>query len=65
MDISQIPAIIGYPLYITLCALLGHWNKSKGHNFWTGFFLSFALTPIFGFILVLMTQKKESSIGNS
>lgn len=62
MDLSKLPAIIGWPVYLALCVLIGYWNKSKGHNFGTGLAISFFLTPIFGFIMVLVTKKKESFI---
>ena len=60
--ISQLPSIIGYPLYLLICIGLGYWNKTKGYNFWSGFAIAFLFTPVIGFFIILFYKKKESLI---
>ncbi|MBI3579004.1 MAG: hypothetical protein HY089_06295 [Ignavibacteriales bacterium] len=43
--------------YVGLSAILGLWNKWKGHGFMLGFFYSLLLTPLIGALTISFSQK--------
>ena len=46
-------------LWIILSYLCGIFAKNKGYSFWTYFLISLIITPIVGFIGVLVSPKNE------
>lgn len=47
-------------LWIFLAGLVGAYSSKKKMGFLGGFFVSIVLTPIFGFIVVLLSADKEN-----
>ncbi|MBI3587246.1 MAG: hypothetical protein HY088_08975 [Ignavibacteriales bacterium] len=43
--------------YVGASAILGLWNKWKGHGFLLGFFYSLLLTPFIGVLTIALSQK--------
>lgn len=49
------PALI--ILYLVTSLGLGFWNRFKGHGFWLGLLYSLFLTPVIGFLTILLAQR--------
>ena len=52
-------------LWVGLCALVGYYAKSNGHNFGTYMLLSLLLSPIVGFIIVAVKGKNTGAEAQS
>jgi hypothetical protein len=48
--------------YVLLCVGLGILNYYRGNSFWVGFLLSLILTPIVGFIIVIVYKKDSKKL---
>jgi hypothetical protein len=44
-------------IYLVSSLGLGLWNRQKGHGFWLGLFYSLFLTPVIGFLTILLAQR--------
>jgi|TARA_B100001250_G_scaffold217039_1_gene186209 hypothetical protein len=65
MGSGELLVIIYYIVILILCFLCGKFASNRGKSFWGYFFLSFFLTPLIGFIAVLIvTRKKQGKISS-
>jgi peptidoglycan/LPS O-acetylase OafA/YrhL len=46
-------------MWFVLSFALGLWNHNRGNGFLIGFFLSFLLSPLIGFFIVVFTRPKK------
>ncbi len=45
--------------YILLCLVVAYVNRRRGNNFGTGFLISLILTPVIGFIIIMLTRDRH------
>ena len=55
-------SLIVYGTYLIFVLVVATWNYNRGNSFWTGFAVSFFVTPIAGFLLVILTKKRPDVI---
>ena len=58
--ISSLPISIQL-IYLVFCLLLGFFGINKTMGFWGTFFFSILFTPIIGFIVILVSGKKNDN----
>ncbi len=51
--------IIGFIINILLCFLVASYWKKKGQSYAAGFFVSFFLTVLVGFLIGLILKRKD------
>lgn len=49
-------------LFLGFCVAIGYWSQARGHSFWFGFLWSFFLSPLVGFLIVLVVGKKNNTM---
>jgi hypothetical protein len=57
MDTTSI--LIGWLL---LSIVVGIWNYNRGNSYWIGFFISLIISPIFGAIVVAVTNPNKQKL---
>ena len=51
-----------YFLWPLFSILIGMWNHNKGNSFWVGFLISLFLSPLIGFIIVLVLTPNKKNL---
>ncbi len=49
-------------LFLGFCVAIGYWSQARGRSFWFGFLWSFFLSPLVGFLIVLVVGKKNNTM---
>jgi len=44
--------------------VVGIWNQRRGNSFWAAFLISLVLSPVIGFLFVLVSKKNTRAIEN-
>jgi len=47
-------------MWFGLSFVLGYWNHTRGNGFFIGLLLSILLSPVIGFIIVVLTKPKKN-----
>lgn len=56
------PSMWIYSTYLIFVLIVANWNYNRGNSFWVGFFVSLFLSPIAGFLLVVITKKRPEVV---